>query len=626
MSEVQSSWQLGVCSEVNEEYVSNPYPNSCECVEISVRIPLGAPVSEVWLRALCDGLNFRVKMGILKAGRRFVYYHTDIEMCYHVLQYRFELNTPDGFVYYTSAGCTPVVPLEDTNFVILSNLRVPKWVPGSVFYQIFPDRFRKGDPSIGVTDDEYQFDGASSVALEWGDDPLEFDDGRCLDFYNGDLAGIQESISHFQELSVDAIYLNPIFRARTNHRYDCVDYFHVDEHLGGDDALVSLSERLHEKGLRLILDISINHTGVEHVWFEKASSDSNSAEAGFYMRRCDGTYVCWWDVPSLVELNYSSQRLRDVMWRSTDSVLKHYLNTPFSIDGWRFDVANEVGRHGERQFCHEIWREVRSSLKHEYPGCYLLGEHWEDTGAYLRGDQWDAAMNYIGSARPIRSWLGELDRFLMDTWGHDPKETNVHTARQLAQSIEQHLRRLPNQLMFQQYNLIDSHDTPRLHHHAEIFDVKTYTGALMLLFTLPGAVSYFYGDEIGISGHAGSMEGARFPMQWDRSSWNMEIFELYRDLGKLRKKYRKLFGYGTFRILHAEQRLFVCARQLYDEAVITVISAFKHPEHALIDLAPLGGTSAVREIGTLDVAVTDRKLSLDLAPGDAGVLLCRCEW
>jgi alpha-glucosidase len=214
----------------------------------------------------------------------------------------------------------------------------------------------------------------------------------------------------------------------------------------------------------------------------------------------------------------------------------------------------------------------------------------------------------------------------MDTWGHDPQETRVSTARQLAQSIEQHLRRLPNQLMFQQYNLIDSHDTPRLHHHAEIFDFRTYSGVLMLLFTLPGAVSYFYGDEIGIAGHAGSMEGSRFPMQWDHDSWDMEIFELYRGLGTLRRTHRKLFGYGTFRILHAEQRLFVCARELYDEAVITVISAFDESEHADIDLSPLGGAlQASIQIGSIAFSVSDQRLSVDLTPGDCALLLCRCE-
>jgi alpha-glucosidase len=625
MSIRKSSWQLGVCSEVNEEYVSNPFPKRCECIEISVRIPSHAPVRGVWLRSLSDGLNFRVKMDASCRGKRFVYYHTEIEMAYYRLQYRFEIQTPEGYLYYTSAGCRTTVPPEDTDFVILANLRVPKWVPGSIFYQIFPDRFRNGNPEIGVAEGEYQFDGASTVSLSWNEDPLEYDDGRCLDFYNGDLAGIEQSISHFQQFSADALYLTPIFRARTNHKYDCIDYFHVDEHIGGDEALISLSRKLHEHNIRLMLDVSINHTGIEHPWFKRAEEDPHAPEADYYYRYSDGSYALWWDVPTLVQLNYASSSLREMIWEGNDALIMHYLNPPYQIDGWRFDVANEVGRNGRDQFCNEIWRGIREQIKQECPACYILGEHWEDSVEYLQGNQWDAAMNYIGSSRPIRSWLGELDRFLMDTWGHDPITTREWSADELAEAIEQHIRRIPNQLMFVQFNLIDSHDTPRLHHHDAVYTFSRYAGAVMLLFSLPGALSYFYGDEIGLAGHAGSMEGSRFPMQWDTAKWDLNHVNLYTALGKLRKDKRELFASGTFRILHAHKDLFVCARQLRNVALVTVISKAGKNRREVVDLSAIGAVEATLEIGDMSFSMDECRITLELGDARSAIFSCRCE-
>nr|MDA3832483.1 alpha amylase N-terminal ig-like domain-containing protein [Spirochaetales bacterium] len=403
-------WRESVCSEVNRDFVSNPYPKRCQCINISMRTGKDAPVSDVWLRGMSDGVSFRIKMDRTSSGIRFQYYAVDVEVGRYTLAYRFEMKATSGeYVYYTSRGCQSVPPTEDADFVIIAAFSNPAWVPGAVFYQIFPDRFKNGNPEIGIRDNEYLFDGASTQVLSWDEKPPEYDEGRCLDFYNGDLAGIEKAIPHLRDFHIDAVYLNPVFSARTNHRYDCTDYFHVDEHLGGNQALISLMEKLHSCGMHAILDVSINHTGREHPWFQSAEDNPDSDEAGYYYQLSDGSFACWWDVPTLPQLNYGSEKLRGKIWKDTHALVRKFVKPPYQIDGWRFDVAGEVGRRGDDQYCHEIWQEVRKAVKQEKPRAYILGEYWEDAIDYLMGDQWDGAMNYFSSGRPIRSWLGELD-------------------------------------------------------------------------------------------------------------------------------------------------------------------------------------------------------------------------
>ncbi|MGM0431107.1 MAG: alpha-amylase family glycosyl hydrolase [Spirochaetota bacterium] len=614
-----------VLSEVNRDFVSNPFPRRRECITISLRVAKEAAVDDVWLRGLSDGIVFRMRMDRGKRGSLFRYYTVGIEMACQTLSYRFEIKSGQYYLYYTARGTQTVPPPEDADFVIIADISYPEWVAGAVFYQIIPDRFNSGDPNVGVQDDEYQFDGVSVQTVSWDEAPPEYDEGRCLDFYNGDLAGIGQSIPHFQSLGIDALYLTPIFSARTNHRYDCIDYFQVDEHLGGNSALESLMGRLHSRGIRAILDLSINHTGIEHPWFKKAYENPSSPEADYYYLQSDGTFVYWWDIPTLPKLNYGSQQLRNLMWENENALVRYYVKPPYCVDGWRFDVASEVGRWDDDQYCELVWRGVRRAVKAINPQAYILGEHWEDSTSYLQGDQWDGVMNYAGSGRPLRSWLGELDRFLMENWGHDPVKTTPYTAEQLAQALTQYICKLPNQLVFVQFNLIDSHDTPRVHHHAAVYRWNLYAGAVMLLFTLPGAVCYLYGDEVGLAGHPHSVEGARYPMQWDKKKWNMEHFQLYSALGKIRSDFRELFAFGAFCILLAQGDTLACARLYRGRAVVTVVNRSPEVSDISVPVGRIGAVSASSLLGGEEPTVSKGKLSVHLEPEQSALILCECE-
>ncbi len=628
------NWTDTIYSEVNSQFVSNPYPVFGETITVRIRFFKENPVEAVVLHAVMHGTSQRYSMREDRDGEGlfFTWYRVDIPVEAPRIQYSFELQTEEGFYFYSQRAVTRMHQTEDNDFVIIADFDNPAWVPGAVFYQIFPDRFRKGDSSCGVRAGEYSFDGGTAKALEWGTIPPEYDEGRCLDFFNGDLAGIREAIPYFKDLGVTALYINPIFQARTNHRYDCTDYFHVDEHLGGDEALADLMHALHNAGIRAVIDVSINHTGIDHPWFVRALEDPESREAGFYYRAEDngseraesGRYVYWFDVPTLPQLNYSSGELRELLWRSEDSMVCKFLKPPFSIDGWRFDVAPQVGRYRRDQYCHDIWREVRAAAKEKNDQAYLIGEHWEDHIRYVQGDQWDGAMNFFGSGRLLRLWAGERDRFLNDNWGHSPQPGRKISAEELAEALRTRISRIPNQLAYRAFNLLDCHDTPRFHNNEDVFDWEIYRGMIMLLFLLPGAVNYYYGDEVGLAGHVHSVEGARYAMEWNPEKQRAEFLHLYRTLGRL-KSSEPALAEGGWKILYAAGEQLVFSRFLNETGFILVLNRQETAAEILIPAAAVGAVEAVDLFSGSKGAITGGILTAELQPRQSILYRCRLD-
>ena len=598
-------WLRSFRSGVTPRYLT-PFPpvDNQKCT-IKAQALAGHPLKNVTCIVLSDGKTHRYPMNRLQTpGGYFNHYEAVVAPAQNQpWRFYFQLETDEGHYFATRWGLQGYHPSDSRAFTVDTRLQTATWVPQATFYQIFPDRFRKGAANLGVRPGEYQFDGHPTKTREFGEAPLEYQEGWCLDFFNGDLQGIIDAIPHFLEQGITALYLNPIFSAKTNHRYDCIDFFHVDAHLGGDAALCKLMDSLHAVGIRCMVDVSINHTGIDHPWFLKAKEDPDSEEASFYYRRTDGGFSFWADVHTLPQLNYSSEKLREYIWRNEDSVVKRYLKAPFNIDSWRFDVGTDVGRNGKDQLCHSIWQDIRRAIKETRKDAYIIGEAWEDASAYQQGDQWDSAMNYFGSGRLLRRWYGQQETYLMSNWGHSDETGRPLSGTELAEAINQHLLSIPDQLVFQQFNLIDSHDTARLHNHARIFDWDLYRGVVMLLFILPGTPSVYYGDEIGLEGHIANNEGARHSMRWNRSEWDQRFFALYRDLGNLRKEH-DCMGYGDFSVLQAQEDFVVFARDNGKEAIILVLNRAKQEQRIVIDGAFLGLNSAVcwttKEIVPLD--------------------------
>lgn len=548
-------------SEISSSFITPLFPEKGETVTLAIafdRKPerallrfdseLGLDLTEPM--ALTGKLNgallYTAKTKVTFDGTLFRYYFVFFE---------------DGKSYYFSRkGISRNVPARHDRFAVIPSFEAPEWVAGSTCYQVFPDRFFNGDPSCGAKAGEYSFDGGVVTTPEPESIPKPFPESRCLDFYNGDLKGIESKIPYFKAMGVDTLYLNPINCSMTVHRYDAVDYFHVDPKLGGDEALVSLVKALHENGIRLIVDISINHTGSEAVWYKKALSDPESEEARYYCRNEHGIKF-WGGVETLPQLNYKAPELRARIWEADDAVLRKFLRPPFSIDGWRFDVAPEVGRAGKDQLSYEVWRGVRKAVKEEDPEAYIVAESWDESSLYLQGDMWDGIMNYYGAARPLRSWMGERDHYLTDGWGHDPQPEAPWDGYELSAALNDALDAVPDQIRYFQLNLFDSHDTPRLHNNPRTMDREIYKGAVLTLYLLPGMPSVYYGDEIQLDGEMGSVEASRYPMCWDEEKWDKDMLSFYTMLGRVRKE--KSLGYAST-VIEPLDREALCILRIWD--------------------------------------------------------------
>lgn len=563
------NWEKSIHSELNEIFVSNPYPKMDEEVKIRLCFLENSGIKNVILRAIINGEETHIDMKYLKKEKNLVYYESEINMNQKYINYHFIIKKDNDYTYYTRRGTYTYPPTEDHDFTLIADFENPSWVPSSVFYQIFPDRFNNGDPSLSVKTDEYEFDGHKTIAMDWNEEPLEYKDGHCIDFFGGDLKGVEDKIDYFKELGVNAIYLNPIFEAKTHHRYDCTDYFHVEKHLGGDEALASLTDAMHKNNMKVMVDVSINHTGNNHVWFKKGLENKESIERDYYYFNDDNSYRGWYNLHTLPQLNYKSEKLREIIYKDENSLVKHYLKKPFNIDAWRFDVGCHTGRADRDQISNEVWKEIRDSIKATKKEAYIIGEHWEDNISYLTGDQWDGAMNYFACGIPLRSFAGLVHRRLSRLEG---KEGMVKpcTGIDLGEQIMQHYARLPNQLAFLQFNLIDSHDIFRFHTHEKAYNFELYRGIISLMYMLPGCPNIYYGDEVGVGGHLNSDEGLRYPMVWDREKWNMKHFELYKKLSQM-KQNEEALHYGNYKVLYADEDTFVFARYNKEDCFLSIL-------------------------------------------------------
>ncbi len=614
---MRTNWLESVYSDGSGQFVQPAFPKKGETVRVAIRMFAHVPVLEVLLRTRINGGEERISMVREEEKDGLVYYRANVTCKEDTLHYQFYIVTEDAIYYYNQEGISDCMPDETYDFRIVYDYRQPEWVKHAVFYQIFPERFCNGEPKISVKDGEYQFDGHDTIQVkDWNAVPEEFDKTNCLDFYGGDLIGIRQKIPYLKELGVNALYLNPIFYAATIHKYDCLDYFKVDPHFGGDQALIDLVEELHKNDMRIILDVSINHTGSAHKWFNKegiffdksigAYNNPNALERKYYFFGENNSYKAWWNVDTLPTLNYTSQELREILYRGEDSLVKHWLKAPFHIDGWRFDVADVMARNDEHQLHHEVWPELVDSIKSVKKDAYVVAEEWGDCSEFLQGNEWDTPMNYYGCARPVREYVGEHDLFLVREEAVRKTKPN-QSAKALGRRIRQHFGKIPFQLQQVQFNLLDSHDASRLHNNPNVSweGVKV---AITLLFTLPGAPSIYYGDEAGIDGRLDTNEGFRYPMPWDKNFKEDTPYKTYQTLAGL-KRTKEAFVDGGFKILLEQGKVFAFARftdkQLY--YVVTSMEESNQEVQLSYDIFGLREVEALEEIFGEQISYQDKE-------------------
>ncbi len=586
---------------------------------IRLRAALDAPIDRVLLRTFPDGEQAFTEMLVEDAAPACRWWRATLRITMPVVTYRFLLFVEDGVWWYNGSGLHRHTPTDAEDFRLLADYAAPAWVRDSVFYQIFPDRFANGDPTNDVRDKEYTYRGSMARHRAWGEPPSE-GHAAMIEFYGGDLPGIKQRLDYLAALGVNALYLNPIFTAFSNHRYDTVDYDNVDPHLGGNGAFASLRRATAERGMRFILDIVPNHCGVAHPWFKTAQADAAAPTAEYFtFNQHPDDYACWLGVKSLPKLNYRSLALRDAMYAGQDSIFRRWLRAPYAADGWRIDVANMLARQGPDQLGVEIGQGIRRAVKEENPAAYLLGENFFDGSPQLQGDRLDATMNYSGFMLPLLYWLSN---FAVRQHGepHEVVSKAPWPTRSLVDTWQAYRAAIPWVIARQQYNLLGSHDTPRL------FWIIGGNAALNrlaagLLMTYVGVPSVYYGEEIGLNGDM------RECMPWDRSAWDEDLRAFYQTLIDLRRTSPALIA-GGFQVLLAEENALAYLRDTDEEQIIVV-------GHRGLAARPAGslpaacgavadGTEFVELFSGARATVVNGYLPLPMMP--AGVGIWRARW
>lgn len=411
------AWLNTIHHDGSEKYVSNLTPRLNETVKIYLRLAAAAPVREIYLRTVPDGEQAFIPMTPAQKVPPVQWWVADLFINEPCVNYRFLVVAEDGAWFFSAAGVTNYDPLDATDFRILADYSSPGWLQDTVFYQIFPDNFANGDPSLNPAPETFEYAGHRPQTYPWAE-PLPPGAPYSQSYYGGDLPGIGQRLDYLEKLGVNALYLNPIFTAYSCHRYDVVSYDEVDPILGGNEALIVLRQALQTRNMRYILDIVPNHCGMAHPWFLAAQAARTAPEFEFFtFTHYPDEYISWGPYRSLVKLDFRSAELRRRLYRDPGSPFQRWLQPPYSANGWRVDVGNMLGRQGASQLNGEVIREIRTAVKAARPEAYLLGENFHDASAQLQGDQWDGVMNYSGFSSPLLSWLAGFARTALDFRG-----------------------------------------------------------------------------------------------------------------------------------------------------------------------------------------------------------------
>lgn len=497
----------------------------------------------------------------------------------------------------------------------------PDWVRDAVFYQVFPDRFRS---SVRV--------GKPGAYELWDAPPTPHG------FKGGDLLGVVERLDYLQDLGFNALYLNPVFASAANHRYHTYDYMAVDPLLGGTDALRELLDAAHSRGMRVILDGVFNHTGrgfwpFHHIleagasspyrgWFHlndamlargeriRAYPDAWPGESRDRRRSLETLgYRAWWDLPALPKLNIANPEVRGYLL----GVAEHWVR--FGADGWRLDVPEEI-HDGE------FWAEFRSRVRAVDREAYLVGEVWRVAPEWVAGGPFDGLMNYPLMWAIVGFAAGRhLDLEVAAEQAHVRANLHPLDGPAFSRRVQEILAAYPPTAAAAHLNLVGSHDTPRLITLCRD-DEAAVRLAILLLMTLPGAPCVYYGDEIGLSGHADPGCRAAFP--WDESHWRGGIRDFVRQAVALRRSEPALRG-DACRMLSAIASACALERTQAGKRMIVAVNAGDEPVqlpididgNAVLDLALATGADVAHAgTGTSD---GEPVVSLRLAPRSGAV-------
>lgn len=437
------------------------------------------------------------------------------------------------------------------------NFKTPECIKGGQIYHIFVDRFNRGEETP-VRNDIIYHDNKTEIPIF---EPNEQGKVENRDFYGGNFSGIIEKLPYIKSLGTTYIYLSPIFKAYSNHKYDTGDYLKTDEMFGTEADFKELVEKAGKMGMKIILDGVFNHTGDDSLYFNKygnydgigAYQSENSKYRNWYLWDGNGNYKSWWGIDILPCTNKDNEEFIDFI---CNKVIKKWIDC--GIYAWRLDVADELND--------KLLDGIRKSVKEENPDCLIIGEVWEDASnkvaygkrrRYLRGKQLDSVMNY-----PLKNAIIEY--------------VKTGNAEIVKNTVEEILKNYPKPCIDVLMNFLGTHDTRRIltvlgcdefpktkSEEAKLklseeqykTAVKRIKPAFALIMFLPGVPCIFYGDEAGLEGGRDPLNRMYFP--WERE--NTEILEYVRILGKIRAEHKQ-FEIGEYKLICAENGVFAFKR------------------------------------------------------------------
>ena len=567
--------------------------------------------------------NNEYDMFLAGADELFDYYEYSLKLEDKQIRYYFRVQTGSISCFYDKTGAVDS-RTGWYDFVVTPGFKTPDWAKGAVIYQIYTDRFFNGDKTNDVLTREYNYIGDYSQRVsDWNKYPATM---GVREFYGGDLQGVWDKLDYLQNLGVEVIYFNPLFVSPSNHKYDIQDYDYIDPHFAkivkdegevlkdGDylnkdaskyicrvtdkENLEASNEffkdfvnEVHRRGMKVILDGVFNHCGSFNKWLDKEQIYENQEgySKGAYISGespyrtffkffeeawpYNYHYNGWWGHDTLPKLNYEeSPKLYEYIMR----IARKWVSEPYNVDGWRLDVAADLGQSGE--FNHKFWQDFRKNVKEANPNAIILAEHYGDPGAWLQGNEWDTVMNYDAFMEPISWFLTGMEKH------SDEKRDDLRgDSFSFFAAMNHHMSRFQGSSLLVAMNELSNHDHSR-------FMTRTngnvgrvgYAGpeaaekyinkgimkeAVVIQMTWPGAPTLYYGDEAGVCGWTDPDNRRTYP--WGKE--DTELIDFHRAAIKIHKE-NKALRTGGFKAIFGEYNAIGYGRMLEENVIAVAIN------------------------------------------------------
>lgn len=490
-----------------------------------------------------------IEMKINCTTKYFDFYKAEISVNRNRYRYYFEVIDKKGDKYYIDdRGIRNyVVEIPEAiayqyPYIAESDLYIEqKWLQESVVYQIFVDRFYNGDKSNDPDN-----------VLSWGDEVNQ------MSVFGGDLEGIIQKLDYLKDLGVNLLYLTPIFKSATNHKYNTCNYYLIDSQFGDIEVTKRLVDECHKRNIKIVFDAVFNHSGDDFFAFQDViEKGEDSKYKDWYIidsYPVDTEKVNYYtfanNVSNMPKFNLANEEVRNYLLNVGEYWVKE-----IGIDGWRLDVCDEVD--------HDFWRRFKHRIKKVNKDAIIIGEIMHEASSFLRGDQLDGIMNY-----PFKGAM--IDFFAR-------RSINCELFDEI---LSQNRMIYMDSITKQMWNLIGSHDTQRF--LTECDDkIERMLLAIAFQFTYIGVPYIYYGDEVGLNG--GEEPQSRKCMIWDKKNQNLKLYNLYKKMIKIRND-NKALVYGGYKTLLCKDNIIVFERTYENQNIIIAFNNNYHDCDISLDI------------------------------------------